>query len=186
MVTARIAAVGALIVGLGAFSYSAFAHARAATGPSNRFRPHAAAKTLNATATAAGFNLDDALTRSGVGAAKVEGDNYVVEAKADAGYKATLEGTFEVSITAKGNYHINPQFPIRWKSGEAPENVTYSKPVLTRDDGTFKETSGSFKVPFSASKAGKYTVGGSLSVSFCSEKNCLMEKVPVDIDVTVK
>jgi hypothetical protein len=142
-------------------------------------------KTVLATAADAAQRTGGGLAAK-IGVAKVESDNYVVEATAGGPYTATREGTFHVQLTAKGAYHLNPQFPIRFKAAEAPEFITYSKPVLTRDDGNFKESTGSFDVPFSASKPGGYKVGGTVSVSFCSEKNCVMEKVAIDLDVTVK
>lgn len=186
MVSARIAIAGALFLGLGAFTYSEHASARPLPPRNAPERAARVQKSFTATAAAAADNVLADLAASKVGAAKVESDNYVVEAKAAGPYATLREGAFDVEITAKGSYHINPQFPLRFKANEAPDGVSYTKPVLTREDGTFQEKNGKFKVAFSAAKAGKYTLGGVVSLSFCSEKNCVMEKVPLDVDVTVK
>ncbi len=201
MAFARNVTAGALVLAIGAFSYSAFAHT-GATIPMPRFAnllSGSAASLVNAAATAAPVAAPEILTdeafeahaneiprAAGVKAARAETDNYVVELRALPQYAAGREATFEVVVESKGAYHINPQFPLRFKANEAPKGITYSKPVLNRDDGSFTEKSGGFKVPFVAAQGGGYNLGGTISLSFCSEKNCLMEKVALDVDVTVK
>lgn len=164
MHSARYLVAGALLLGLGGLF--GIGNARAGEGP-----PEAR-------------STRSALTR--IGAARAESDNYTVELKPASSYKIGAGSSFEVIITSRGGYHINPQFPIRFKTNKAPDNVAYDKDVLKREDGHFEESTGGFKVGFSASKAGSYNVGGTLSLSICSEKNCLMEKVAVDTDVIVK
>ncbi len=123
----------------------------------------------------------------GVAAAKAETDNYVVEVKPMGDYKAGAEAKFEVTLVAKGGYHTNAQYPYKFKTTDPPPpDVTYPKPILQRADGTFEEKSGSFKVPFTAAKAGKLKVGGTFHLSVCSEANCMMDKVPLELDVDVK
>jgi hypothetical protein len=116
----------------------------------------------------------------------VSHEAYGVDMKAQASYAPGKEGSVDVVISAKGEFKINPQFPFRLKLAEPPEGVAYPKPVLKKDDGTFSEKQGSFKVPFVAQKAGTYTVSCTVSLSVCNDKKCLMEKVPVDVQVTVK
>ena len=123
---------------------------------------------------------------SKVETSSVSHDAYGVDMKAQASYAPGKEGSVDVVIAAKGEFKINSQFPFRLKLGEPPEGVAYPKPVLKKDDGTFSEKQGSFKVPFVAQKAGTYTVSCTVSLSVCNEKKCLMEKVPVDVIVTVK
>lgn len=125
-------------------------------------------------------------TSVGAGA-KAETENYVVEIKGDGAYKAGAEGTVTVTLVTKGDYHINKQYPYKFKATDpAPEGVTFSKPVLQRGDGTFEEKTGSFKVPFTAAKAGRATVGGTFYLSVCSDANCVMDKVPLELAVDVK
>ncbi len=123
---------------------------------------------------------------AGPGKSRVTADAFTVEMKAASAYAAGQEGVVEVVLAAKGDFKINAQFPTKLKMGEPPEGVTYRKPVLKKDDGTFTEKEGSFKAPFVAQKPGQYTVGATVSLSVCNEKKCLMEKVAVDVAVTVK
>lgn len=121
------------------------------------------------------------------GQSKVDADAYTIEMKASGSYKAGSEGVTEITIVPKGDYHINDKFPIKFKATDpAPEGVKYTKAVLRREDGTFEEKKGLLKVPFTAARSGKATVSGVLSISVCSDKNCLMEKIELALDVDVK
>ncbi|UQA56140.1 hypothetical protein [Polyangium aurulentum] len=118
---------------------------------------------------------------------KIDAETYSVEMKVKGPVAAGKEGTLEIELLPKGAYHINNQYPYKFKLAEpAPEGVTFPKPLLKREDGKFEEKKGSFKVPFVASKAGKVKVAGTLSMSVCSDANCLMEKVDLEVDVDVK
>ena len=135
-------------------------------------------------ATARGTTQESVSVAAG---ARSETENYVAEIKSTGGYKAGAQGTVEVTLTPKGAYHTNAQYPYKFKLGTpAPEGLTYPKPILLRADGSFAEKKGSFKVPFTAAKPGKYTVKGVLSLSVCSEANCIMDKVELSADVDVK
>ena len=93
----------------------------------------------------------------------------------------------DVTLQAKGAYHINDQYPTKWKVADpAAEGVSYPKPLLKKEDGTWDKTKGSFKVPFVAAKSGKAKVAGTLSLSVCSDANCIMEKAPLEIEVAIK
>jgi hypothetical protein len=118
---------------------------------------------------------------------KAESDTFLVTMKAKGPYAAGKEGTVEIAIEPKGDYHINDQYPYKFKlTDPAPEGVTYPKPVLKREDGKFSEKKGEFSVPFVAAKSGKTKVAGTLSMSVCSKASCVMEKVELDLDVDVK
>jgi len=101
-------------------------------------------------------------------------------------YKAGEKASFNVTLQPKTGFHINGQFPIRFKANTPPEGVTYDKPLLKREDGKFTDTDGSFQVDFTAAKAGTYTVGGTISLSVCNEKTCTMEKVALEAAIEVK
>jgi hypothetical protein len=126
--------------------------------------------------------------RSTVGAGnKADTENYAAELKADGAYKSGAEGTIEVFLTPKAGYHTNAQYPYKFKlSDPAPDGVTFPKPILQRADGSFEEKKGYFKVPFTSAKAGKVTIGGTLYLSVCSDANCIMDKVPLEVAVDVK
>ncbi|MEO6601891.1 MAG: hypothetical protein ABIQ16_18580 [Polyangiaceae bacterium] len=118
--------------------------------------------------------------------AKVETDTYLVEITAPGTYKPGATGTVRVTLTTKGAFHINGQFPYRFKAGAAPEGVTYPKPVLERPDAQFEEKKAVFNVPFVASHAGKFTVGGIFHLSVCSAGSCIVKKAPLEVSVNVQ
>jgi hypothetical protein len=120
------------------------------------------------------------------GRAKVDSEQYTVEMKASGAYKAGQEGTVEIAITPKGDYHINDKYPLKFKAAEPPDaSVKYAKSVLKREDGTFEAKKGSLKVPFTAQRSGKAKISGVLSFSVCSDANCIMDKIELETEVAV-
>jgi hypothetical protein len=117
---------------------------------------------------------------------KVDAESYSIEMKATGTYKAGQEGTVELTIVPKGDYHINAQYPYKLKlTDPAPEGVRFPKPILKREDGAFDDKKGIFKVPFVAAKAGKAKVSGTLSLSVCSSAHCIMQKEELELEVGV-
>ncbi len=117
---------------------------------------------------------------------KLETANYLVEITAAGPVKVGAEGTAKVTLTTKGEYHINAQYPYRFKAAAAGAGLTYPKPVLQRADGQFEEKRAIFTLPFVVSQAGRFTVGGTFHMSVCSASSCLVEKAPLDVSVTVE
>ena len=124
--------------------------------------------------------------RGGPTASKADAANYTAEIAAAGTYKSGTEGTVQVTIVAKGEYHMNPQYPYKFKANAPGDGLTYPKPTLQRADGKFEEKRGTFHIPFVAAKAGKTTVGGTLNLSVCSAANCVVDKVPLELVVEVK
>jgi hypothetical protein len=118
--------------------------------------------------------------------AKAEADTYLVEITAGSPYKVGATGSVKVSLTAKAGFHINDQYPYRFKTSPPAEGVSYPKPVLERADGQFEEKTAVFHLPFVASHAGEFTVGGVLNLSVCSPASCIVQKAPLDVSVTVQ
>lgn len=118
--------------------------------------------------------------------ARVEADTYLVELTAGGPYKAGVPGNVTVSLTAKAGFHINEQYPYRFKTSSPSEGISYPKPVLERADGHFEEKTALFNLPFVASHSGKFTLGGVLNLSVCSPTSCIVQKAPLDVTVTVQ
>jgi hypothetical protein len=125
-------------------------------------------------------------TTIAAGKAKIDNEQYLVELKPSASYKAGQEGTLEIAISAKGAYKINEKYPLKFKASEPTDgSVKFAKTVLKREDGTFETKKGSLKVAFTPAKSGKTTVSGVLSLSVCSEESCMMDKVELETTVDV-
>lgn len=115
---------------------------------------------------------------------KAETDSYAVEMKTTGPVKAGAEGSIQVTLETRGGYHINETYPYKFKAADpAPAGVTFPKPMLARDEGTFEKTKGAFQVPFVANKPGHATVAGTLYLSVCSDANCIVDKVPLAVAV---
>jgi hypothetical protein len=119
---------------------------------------------------------------------RVEAEHYIAAMTLVGECKAGKECHVEVSLEAKGNYKINDQYPSKFTAPKTPTpGITYPKPLLKKEDGKWDDKKkGSFRVPFIAASAGKAKVAGVLSLSVCSDANCLMEKQPLELDVDVK
>lgn len=122
-----------------------------------------------------------------VQASKKDKDSFTVELKSAGSYKKGVEGAVELVLTSKAGYHVNPDYPAKFKLIDpAPEGLSFPKKVLKKEDGKFEETKATLKVPFVAANAGKQKISGTFSFSVCSDKNCFMEKADLDVEVDVK
>ncbi len=119
--------------------------------------------------------------------AKHDKDSYIVEIKSSSTAKAGQDSSVEITIEAKGDYHINAKYPLKFKVKDpAPAGVSFAKAVIKREDGKFEDKKGSLPVSFRAEKSGKTTIEGTLSFSVCSDANCVMDKIELAVDVDVK
>ncbi len=139
-------------------------------------RPLALALWLGASGVAAA---------SAPAASTVDADTYRAEMSAAGPYKIGA-GSVRVSLTAKQQFHINGEYPYRFKASPPAEGVSYPKPVLERADGQFAEKTAVFNLPFVASHAGQFAVGGVLNLSVCSASSCIVHKAPLNVTVTVQ
>ena len=122
-----------------------------------------------------------------VAASSFDKDAYTVKITAPASCKAGSECKAEITLKAKGEYHINDKYPLKFKAPDtAPDGVTFTKATLKREDGKFAEKEGSLPIGFTATKAGKVSIGGNFSFGMCKDEACLMEKVDLTVDVDVK
>jgi hypothetical protein len=119
-------------------------------------------------------------------AAQVEAEPYLVELSAGGPYKVGATGSVKVLLTAKPGFHINEQYPYRFKTSPPAAGVSYPKPVLERADGKFEERTAVFDLPFVATHAGRFAVGGVLNLSVCNASSCIVQKAPLDVTVSVK
>ncbi|MFO0678508.1 MAG: hypothetical protein U0169_18365 [Polyangiaceae bacterium] len=107
------------------------------------------------------------------------------EIKAEGACKAGSECKATVKLTTTGAYHINKEYP--YKLVVAPvEGVKLAKESFKRADGTFDEHTGTFVIAFTPSKAGKVKLASKFNLSACSEKDCLMERPDLELEVDVK
>jgi len=116
---------------------------------------------------------------------KLETDSFLVEITPIGTYKAGVAGSVKVSLTTKGVFHINGEYPYRFKMAKPADGVAYPKPVVERSDGEFAEKTAVFKLPFVPAHSGTFVVGGVFHMSVCSPTSCVVQKAPLDISVSV-
>jgi len=120
------------------------------------------------------------------GSPRAETDTYIAEMKPAGSYAAGQQGTVDITLTPKGGYHISDVYPYKFRAGNPPDGVTYPKTTLSRADFDTSDGKGHFKFPFVAAHAGRFTVGGTFSLSVCSDANCLTDKAGLEVPVDVK
>jgi len=122
--------------------------------------------------------------------------SYKVELKAVGTYTKGKEGTFEIVLKTKNDYHVNDEYPAKFKAPEKPVDVTYPKDTIARlkdaaawstekcasskDNCTIKVT-----VPFTPTASGTVKIGGTFHVGVCNAGSCLIEKPTLELGVTV-
>lgn len=101
--------------------------------------------------------------------------------------KVNVKAVATVKVTAKGDYHINTEYPAKL-SLTAPEGVKLDRNKLTLQDATLTEKVLKFDVKLTASTAGKKTITGELKGAVCTENECLPfnENVSIEVDVAAK
>jgi hypothetical protein len=120
------------------------------------------------------------------GSPRAETEAYIAEMKGAGPYAAGQQGVVEITLTPKGAYHISAEYPYKFKAGDPPDGVTYPKTALAKTDFDTSGGKGRFTFPFVAARTGRVTVGGTLFLSVCSDANCVMDKVGLEVPVDVK
>lgn len=99
--------------------------------------------------------------------------------------KAGETATAVVSVVPSGGYKVNEEYPYKCKLDDPPSaGVSYPTPVVTEVERT--KQLATLQIPYVAAKAGTARVGGTCSLSVCTEENCVIEKVALATDVTVE
>ena len=122
-----------------------------------------------------------------VAASKFDKDQYAVEFKLNGACSAGKECKADILLKAKNEFHVNDKYPIKFKAPDTvPEGVAFTKTIVKKEDGTFKEKEGNLPVGFTIAKAGKAKIAGTFSFSVCSDANCVMEKLDLELEVEAK
>ncbi len=111
-------------------------------------------------------------------------------------YKKGDVASFEVVLSALGDYHVNPEYPAKFVPTDKPVGVSYPATKIARAEkaDAFTEEackSGKdkctlhVKVPVKI-EATTAKVGGTLYFGVCNASQCLIEKAPLEVAITVK
>jgi hypothetical protein len=122
-----------------------------------------------------------------------EAPEYSVALSASGPIKAGAPAAAAFTITAKGTFHVNADYPLAFSPG-GQENARFE------GDRVRLQTTGKtpcaahtedicaveVPLPFTAEKPGPTTVAGTLAFSVCDPERCLIQKVPLAVSVAAE
>lgn len=109
---------------------------------------------------------------------RVEDPTFELVATASGPYTAGEQGTFEIRLVPRGEYHVNvdPLFPFAIALA-GPEPVRFAEASLDREDAAeFTEQRARFAVPFTPGAAGEHRVTATVDFAVCTPSTCLPEQ----------
>jgi hypothetical protein len=119
--------------------------------------------------------------------AHADGKHYALDVTAPGTVTVGGTGTFQVALVAKDGYHINDQYPYNLRPAADPQGiVTFDVPELARKDGKYTKTDARFELKFTGARAGVAKVRGTMSLSVCTKKECVVDKIELEVPVTVR
>jgi hypothetical protein len=146
----------------------------------------AAAHATDEPPAAAGF--DAACTHAACG------HDYFVDATPSPACAAGANCAVALTLVATGDYHINDEYPYKFKADEA-RGVTFlgtdgaGKNVFSKSAHDWTKTdekTGKMIVAFNPTDKGSTTITGTFKLSVCSRQNCQLEQQPLAAVVAVR
>jgi hypothetical protein len=119
------------------------------------------------------------------GSSRVNESQFELAIAASGAYQAGKEGTVEVVLDAKPPFHVNGDYPIKFKVKEGA-GVKYPAAVVGKDKAKLEKQRATMPVAFVPESAGQHTVAGQFLFSVCTDENCLMDKRDLSLVVDVK
>jgi hypothetical protein len=120
----------------------------------------------------------------GVAGDKSKAASFTAHLAAKPSYKKGQEGTIVAVVVAADDYKINQEYPYKFTLDAAPAGISYPSSVVR--DVARGNKKAIITILFKPDAAGKATVSGECSLSVCTEKNCIIDKVKLAVDVTVE
>lgn len=156
-----------------------------------------ASSSKNLETNAAPGNVSAETTSAGelAAGAKLDGKNFRLEITPQGECKAGAECRATVKLEALGEFHINKEYPYKFKAKAEGGDVEFlgtdknGKNVFSKEAGDFKtegEQKATMSLKFKPAKAGTITIGGQYKMSVCSAQNCQLESPELALAVTVK
>ena len=126
----------------------------------------------------------------------IDGKTFVIDATPDGDCRAGAECHVVIKLQATGDYHINKEYPYKFKGeaagveflgSDAAGKNTFSKSAgdLVIDNADPPKNA-MMTVKFKPAARGTATVKGTFKMSVCSAQNCQLETQDISVDVPVK
>ncbi len=98
-------------------------------------------------------------------------------------YSPGQASSFEVVLTARGNYHVNVEYPMRITL-HGPAEVSFPDPEMTADQAAeMAEPRARFVVPFTAQAAGAFTVTADVAFAVCTPDSCMPDNRTLSVSL---
>ena len=172
LVSALVLATGAACGGSGGTAGSADPAAAAPTEPAPA-APAPAAPTPAAPAAAAPTD-------------KVEDPTFVLAATPVGTYSAGKLGSVAISLTPRGEYHVNKDYPISVAlTGDAA--LQFPKAQMGKaETAEFSEQVARFDVPVTPQAAGKHALTAKVKFAVCTPENCVPDERTLALALAVE
>jgi glucose/arabinose dehydrogenase len=114
----------------------------------------------------------------------VEDSTFKLSLVSEPEYTAGSPSKLKLVLEARGNYHVNQDYPIKVDLTAA--GVTLPKPSLGKPDAAeFGEKIARFEVPFTA-PAGAHELSADVDFAVCTPETCVPDQRKVAIKLAVK
>jgi hypothetical protein len=111
-------------------------------------------------------------------------DDFTIDATGPRGCAVGSVCSVDLELVAKGDFHVNEQYPYRFSADEGP-GVRFEgtdaagRNVFSKPAGDWQKTDakrGVMKVRFTPLERGSKTIAGTFKLSVCSAESCLLEQ----------
>jgi 2-oxoglutarate dehydrogenase E2 component (dihydrolipoamide succinyltransferase) len=117
---------------------------------------------------------------------RIDDPGFELAAQPAGPYAAGKLGTFAVSLTPRGVYHVNQEYPVSI-SLQGDTGLSFPKSQLAKGDAaTFGEKLARFEVPFTAASAGDHEVRAKVKFAVCTPENCVPDERTLALVLAVK
>ena len=125
------------------------------------------------------------------------GDNFFVDVEPGPACAAGATCAAQLTLAAVGAYHINDEYPYKFKADESPgaQAVEFlgtdgaGKNVFSKAASDWRkkdEKTGTMTVKWRSGVKGDKTIAGVFKLSVCSAQNCQLEQPPVSFTAAVR
>jgi hypothetical protein len=123
------------------------------------------------------------------------GDHFFVDVDPGPPCAAGATCTASVKLTATGAFHVNDEYPFKFKADEGEAGLEFlgkgseGKNVFSRQDGDWRkdaEQTGTMSVGWRVEQPGTKKLSGLLKLSVCSAQACQIDKASVQTTVAAR
>jgi hypothetical protein len=115
---------------------------------------------------------------------KASGAPYSAWLQANGLFFVGKAASVQAVVIAKAGYKCNDAYPFKFKWGSGSAGLSYPSPIARSVSRGSSRTVVS--VPFTPTSAGKKTISGTLYLSVCDEKSCVIKREKLSIGVEVQ